>query len=76
MRARDILELSKKPRRNGRCASVGISGGSRGLGGIFADVIEGAGNVESRVGYTKESQSLVRSTKHHNNECCWQKKPV
>jgi hypothetical protein len=43
VRARDILELAEKPRRNGRCASVGISGGSRGLGGIFADVIEGAG---------------------------------
>ena len=60
MRARDILELAEKPRRNGRCASVGISGGS-GLGGIFADVIEGAGNVESRERYTKEYRSSVRS---------------
>ena len=60
MRARDILELAEKPRRNGRCASVGISGGSCGPGGIFADVIEGAGNVESRVGYTKEYQSSTK----------------
>lgn len=66
MRARDILELAEKPRRNGRCASVGISGGSRGLGGNFADVIEGAGNVSSHV-YRTQRRAC---TKHHNNEFC------
>lgn len=40
-------------------------------GRIFADVIEGAGNVESRVWYTKDTRA-VRSMKYLNNELCWQ----
>jgi hypothetical protein len=67
VRARDILELAEKPGRNGRCASVGISG-SRGLGGNFADVIEGAGNVESRVRYKKESSVRSITTKNFASE--------
>lgn len=66
MRGRDILELAEKPRRNGRCASVGISGGN-GLGGIFADVIEGAGNVGSREG-TQRNLYGVHTPTYHNNE--------